>query len=134
MRASIYGVRVAILALAAYWTALSIATHLPRTVLHIVQRGTGWNDKPLHIIAFAILAFLLAWAVPTDLKRRSRNVLIATAIGVAYAAIDELTQIPVGRTADWADFSADLFGILTGIIVYVAMREAMLATSFRLKP
>jgi hypothetical protein len=40
----------------------------------------------------------------------------------------------VGRIADWADFSADLFGILAGIIVYVAMREAILATPFRLKP
>jgi VanZ family protein len=72
--------------------------------------------------------------VPTHPKRKSQNVLIATAIGVAYAGIDELTQIPVGRIADWADFSADLFGILAGIIVYVAMREAILATPFRLKP
>jgi VanZ family protein len=77
---------------------------------------------------------LLAWAVPTHPKRKSQNVLIATGIGVAYAGIDELTQIPVGRIADWADFSADLFGILAGIVVYVAMREAILATPFRLKP
>lgn len=88
----------------------------------------------MHAAAFAILAFLLAWAVPTDRKRRSRNVIIATAIGVAYAAVDELTQIPVGRTADWADFSADLFGILTGIMVYVAMREALFANHSRPQP
>jgi VanZ family protein len=100
----------------------------------MVQLTTRWNDKWIHGAAFAILAFLLAWAVPTDPKRRSRNVVIATAIGVAYAAIDELTQIPVGRTADWADFSADLFGILTGIIVYVAMREALFANPTRLQP
>ena len=100
----------------------------------MVEQTARWNDKVIHIGAFSVLAFLLAWAVPTNHKRRSWNVIIATAIGVAYAAIDELTQIPVGRTADWADFSADLFGILAGIIVYVAMREAMLATSFRLKP
>jgi VanZ family protein len=47
--------------------------------------------------------------------------------------VDELTQIPVGRTADWGDFSADLFGILIGIIVYVVMRGIILKTPFRLE-
>lgn len=100
----------------------------------MVQRSTRWSDKFLHVGAFGGLAFLLAWAVPTNPRRKSLNVVLAAGIGVAYAAIDELTQIPVGRTADWADFSADLFGILTGLVVYVAMREIILATSFRLEP
>ncbi len=134
MRANIYGVRIAILALASYWTLLAVSTHVPATLARAVQQTTKWSDKSLHVIAFGGLAFLLAWAVPTHPKRKSQNVLVATAIGVVYAAIDELTQIPVGRIADWADFSADLFGILAGIIVYVAMREAILATPFRLKP
>lgn len=134
LRANIYGVRIAILCLASYWTLLAVSTHVPATVARAVQQTTKLSDKSLHVVAFAVLAFLLAWAVPTHPKRKSQNVLIATAIGVAYAGIDELTQIPVGRIADWADFSADLFGILAGIIVYVAMREAILATPFRLKP
>ena len=133
MRSSVYGVRIAVLALAGYWALLVAATHLPVSVIHMLQETKRWNDKVLHVIAFAGLAFLLAWAVPTDGKRRSRNVLIATLIGIVYAGIDELTQIPVGRTADWADFSADMFGILTGISVYVAMREALLASRSRLQ-
>ncbi|MCU0707718.1 MAG: VanZ family protein [Pirellula sp.] len=134
MRSTFHGVRIAIIALACYWTLLTISTHLPVTVLRAVQETTRWSDKLLHFGAFTVLAFLLAWAVPTNPKRRSQNVLVATGIGVAYAAIDELTQIPVGRTADWGDFSADLFGILAGIIVYVAMRELIRVTPFRLEP
>jgi VanZ family protein len=134
LRSTVFGVRIAILALASYWTLLTVSTHVPVSLARVVQQTTQWSDKSLHVFAFGILAFLLAWAVPTHPKRKSQNVLVATAIGVAYAAIDELTQIPVGRTADWADFAADLFGILAGIIVYVAMREAILATPFRLKP
>jgi len=99
-----------------------------------VQQTVRWNDKLFHSLAFAILAFLLAWAVPTNSARRSRNVLIATAIAASYAGIDELTQIPVGRTADWADLAADLFGILIGIVVYVAMREALFAAPPSSKP
>ncbi len=87
----------------------------------------------MHVVAFAGLAFLLAWAIPTHPKRRSQNVVVATLIGISYAAIDELTQIPVGRTADWADFSADLFGILVGMIAYVIAREILIASPLRLE-
>lgn len=127
MRFTFFGVRLAVLLLATYWVALSVATHLPPTVIGAVQQTVRWNDKLFHGLAFAILAFLLAWAVPTNSARRSRNVLMATAIAASYAGVDELTQIPVGRTADWADLAADLFGILIGIVVYVAMREALFA-------
>jgi VanZ family protein len=134
LRATYHGIRVAVIALTIYWIALTAATHAPVTVLHQVQEITRWNDKLLHFAAFAGLAFLLAWAIPTNPQRRSLNVVVAAFVGVSYAAIDELTQIPVGRTADWADFSADLSGILAGLIVYVAMREILLANSFRLEP
>jgi VanZ family protein len=134
LRFTFFGVRLAVLLLATYWVALSVATHLPPTVIGEVQKTVRWNDKLFHSLAFAILAFLLAWAVPTNSARRSRNVLLATAIAASYAGIDELTQIPVGRTADWADLAADLFGILIGIVVYVAMREALFAAPPSSKP
>ena len=129
MRATIRGVRIALLVLGLYWLALVVATHVPAQAIQHVKV----NDKVAHNIAYSGLAFLLAWAIPTNPKRLSQNVVIATVVGTVYAGVDELTQIPVGRTADWGDFSADLFGILIGIIVYVVMRGIILKTPFRLE-
>ena len=129
MRATIRGVRIALLVLAFYWLALIIATHVPAKVIEQVKV----NDKVAHNIAYSGLAFLLAWAIPTNPKRLSQNVVIATLVGTIYAGVDELTQIPVGRTADWGDFSADLFGILIGIVVYIVMRGIIYKTPFRLE-
>lgn len=117
------------LALGLYWLALIVATHVPAQAIQQVKV----NDKLAHNVAYSGLAFLLAWAIPTNPKRLSQNVVIATIVGSVYAGVDELTQIPVGRTADWGDFSADLFGILIGVIIYVVMRGIILATPFRLE-
>jgi VanZ family protein len=119
MKATIHGIRIAVLILCVYWTLLTLGTHLPAQVV----RGVHGYDKLVHCLAFCGLAFLLAWAVPTNPLRLSQNVLIATFVSVSYAAVDELTQIPVGRTADWGDFTADVFGVLLGLIVYVILRQ-----------
>jgi VanZ family protein len=123
MRASIHGLRIAVIALATYWLLLFISTHIP---VHHLMAKIGTNDKVLHAIAFAGLAFLIAWAIPTNLVFLSRNVLLAGVCGVAYAGVDELLQIPVGRTADWMDFQADCIGISIGLAVYTAIRDFLL--------
>jgi len=134
MRATIYGIRIAFVALGLYWIALTTATHLPPKVVKAVRGFSLWNDKTMHFTAFAGLAFLLAWAIPTRAQKRFQNVVVAGLIGVVYALIDEVTQIPVGRTFDWADLLADFFGILTGLLSYVILRELILATSIRFEP
>ncbi|MFY7878041.1 MAG: VanZ family protein, partial [Pirellula sp.] len=87
MRSTIHGLRIAVVALAGYWTLLFISTHIPAQ--GIMQRVRA-NDKVLHVIAFSGLAFLIAWAIPTNKNRLSQNVVIAAAVGVIYGGIDEL--------------------------------------------
>ncbi len=122
MQATINGLRIAIVALSGYWLVLFICTHLPPSALPPLRV----NDKLIHACAFAGLAFLIAWAVPTKKTHLHYNTVIAALIAIVYAAFDELLQIPVGRTADWLDFSADCFGILIGIIFYTLARAALL--------
>jgi VanZ family protein len=123
MRASIHGLRIAVIALTAYWLLLFISTHIP---IHHLMAKIGTSDKVIHAVAFAGLAFLMAWAIPTNLLFVSRNVLLAGVVGVVYAGVDELLQIPVGRTADWMDFQADCIGISIGLAIYTAIRDFLL--------
>jgi VanZ family protein len=127
MKATIYGLRWAIIALAVYWVLLFIGTHIPARYLSQIRA----NDKLLHAGAFAGLSFLVAWAIPTR-KVRSINVLIALFVTIVYAGLDELLQIPVGRTADWLDFYADIAGITMGLSFYVLGRSILLASGYRL--
>jgi len=125
---TINGIRIASLCLIAYWLALFTGTHLPRVRL---PHMTGANDdKILHVLAFAGLSFLLAWAIPTKITDRFRNVRLAALAAIFYGALDELTQIPVGRTADWKDLIADIIGAVVGIIAYSSVRELL----WRIKP
>ncbi|MFY8200362.1 MAG: VanZ family protein [Pirellula staleyi] len=118
MRATIHGLRIAVIALGCYWVLMFISTHVPASALPRV----AVSDKIIHAVAFAGLAFLLAWAIPTNLGRPLRNVFLAGLIGTLYASLDELLQIPVGRTADWQDFWADCVGILFGLLFYTSIR------------
>lgn len=123
MRATIYGLRMAIVALVVYWVLLFIGTHLPADRIFIPLH---LSDKILHAIAFAGLSFLIAWAVPTNDAKLYQNTLVAALIAVVYAALDELLQIPVGRTADWLDFAADCVGICIGLGSYTFVRAVIL--------
>ena len=116
-----YGIRVASFCLIGYWLALFAGTHLPRVPMP--NMAGGHNDKILHLVAFAGLSFLLSWAIPTKLTDRFRNVRLAGLSAILYGAFDEITQIPVGRTADWLDLIADAIGVVVGLISYCVCRE-----------
>jgi len=123
MKATINGLRIAVVALGCYWLLLFIGTHIsPNRLLSRLMV----NDKLMHGFAFFGLAFLIAWAVPTSMARLYRNVIVAAIIAVVYAALDELLQIPVGRTADWLDLVADCVGICAGLGFYCLVRAAIL--------
>ena len=119
MRATIHGLRIAIVALFVYWVLLFIGTHMPANRL---LASMHQSDKVLHFGAFAGLSFLMAWAIPTNMHKLYRNTLLAAFVTVAYAGLDELLQIPVGRTADWKDFYADCIGIGIGLLAYTLAR------------
>ncbi len=122
MRATLLGIRIAIFVLVCYWVALFIGTHLPPRMVSSLHA----SDKLLHTIAFAGLAFFLAWALPTVSNRQWYNVGCAYGIGALYAGFDELSQIPVGRTADWYDFIADQFGLVIGLGIYAILRHLII--------
>lgn len=113
--------RLATLCLATYWAAIFVGTHLPKEALAEIPR---FSDKTYHAIAFTGLAFLLAWSLPS--KSRMQHLGLVAAIGLVYAAIDELTQklIP-GRSCEFYDFVADAFGICLGLAAYTLCRALL---------
>lgn len=97
-----------------YWLALFAGTHWPRAP----QMSLGLSDKSLHFLAFCGLGFLLSAA-----RSISRIMTVSAYGGIfcvigLYAAIDEISQIPVGRDCEWLDFRADLMGAVLGIGIF----------------
>jgi VanZ family protein len=119
IRSTIRGIRLASIALAGYWLILFVLTHLPKVPVPPISNV----DKYIHFSAFAGLAFLLAWAIPTFPNKRWINVVLALVIAIVYGAIDEISQTPVGRTADVMDWAADSAGALIGVSFYVILRR-----------
>lgn len=80
---------------------------------------TGW-DKANHLLAFALLALLADGAFGPAGRAR-----LASAVGLALygAAIEALqSQLPP-RSAEWADWLADLLGIAAGLALAVGARR-----------
>lgn len=104
---------IARLLLIGWWTAMFVGTHLP---LESIGGHPPLPDKLVHFLMFAGLGMLLplcsGWRPPL-LGRRWLLLLLGIA---AYATFDELTQIPVGRDAEWLDGVADLLGGLAGLL------------------
>lgn len=72
--------------------------------------GFGYMDKVLHALVFAILVVPRTHRFP---ERWIRYALMAASLGL----IIEVIQPQFGRTAEYADFVADLFGIALGVLV-----------------
>ena len=117
---TIFGFRLAIVVLAVYWFCIFVGTHLPNTG-EIVDLRFGANDKVKHFCAFFLLGGLLCYV--TNSPRWWKRFAIIGLVGMAYAAIDEITQnfIP-GRYPDILDFVADAAGLWTAIAVYVGAK------------
>jgi VanZ family protein len=107
--------RAGLMLLALYWTTLFVATHLPR-----IRIPGGASDKLAHFMAFAGLAFLMAWCL-SSWRPSWRAILTILAVVVAYAALDETTQMLVPtRQTDVVDWMADVMGGLAGLLAYAA--------------
>jgi len=115
---TIRGLRLATILLAVYWCLLFVATHIPKPPSLHVQH----IDKVFHFLAYAGLAFLLAWSLPTIPHHPILNILLAAFISISYGVVDECLQIPVGRTADILDWIADSIGAVSGLAAYGLMR------------
>ncbi len=98
------------------FTAAFIATHLPPSNLP----SAPWiSDKVEHFLGYLGLYFVTVWRFRRYTDSPTRSVRpIAIFVGLAaYAAMDELTQPFVGRTAEWGDWFADLAGVMVGIVL-----------------
>lgn len=105
--------RLASVVLLAYWALIFVGTHLPSARMPSLHA----SDKLCHFLAFAGLTFLLCWAIPSSRVSWGKILVLAGAIALTYAMLDEWSQqfIP-GRTSDIWDVAADAVGIALGII------------------
>ncbi len=111
------GARIVIAILVLYWLAMFAGTHSPRAPETAMQV----NDKFLHFSGYCGLAFLLVcwWraARRTATQRPIRILFTVVAIAAVYGALDEITQIPVGRDCSFYDWLADVSGAFTGALL-----------------
>jgi VanZ family protein len=113
--------RLAQIALLLLLVGATVGMMAPRD-LPIAPTITG-ADKLDHFMAFVVLAFVAAQALP---KRRLWLIGLALA---AYGGAIEVVQRFVGRSMDPLDFAADVAGILVGLTLAVmAGRPASLRT------
>lgn len=98
-------------AFALFAVALATATHWPALTL---GAEAGRSDLFVHAVAFACWTALLIAAEPFGPWHTRRDLALAAAVGLAYAAIDEASQaLPIlRRTAAWDDFGANAVGSL----------------------
>jgi VanZ family protein len=110
-------------ALGVYWTALLVATHLPVDAPFVP--GSTF-DKLYHVLAYAVLSLLLAtvWQLAGGHLMRRQLVLVWLAV-VLYGAVDEITQMWVGREASLLDWLADGAGAACGIVAFVWLRRKL---------
>ncbi|CAN5211902.1 hypothetical protein BH23CHL1_BH23CHL1_01860 [soil metagenome] len=77
-----------------------------------------------HLVAFGVLAILIAWGAGVDFRHLSRRTLAAYALTVFYGISDEIHQSFVpGRYATVEDIMIDAIGAAAGLFVmYVVVR------------
>jgi VanZ family protein len=82
-------------------------------------------DKWVHLVLYAPFGWLLARAVSAGEKRSpARGAFVAVAIGLLFAASDELHQLWVtNRTCSLADWIVDSVGVALGVGVWVFHRS-----------
>jgi hypothetical protein len=77
------------------------------TLAPISSKNVPGSDKLHHALAFAALAIPLPFARP--------RLVFAVILSVsAYGGVIELIQPAFSRSADWADFLADIIGAIIG--------------------
>lgn len=109
--------KLTIISLLVYWPAIFVFAHMP--IPKLVYKAQV-SDKSLHFLAYLVLVFLLWFAISPDRTvnwRRAAAWWILFAV-VWYGVFDEILQVYVGRTCDITDLSANLAGVLTGLILF----------------
>ena len=116
--------------LARWGTALLLlvmfaGTHLPldnQDLIHISSPG----DKIIHACGFMALtiSILLSWELTIGLLQPPHYFTVWL-LGTLYGALDEITQIPVGRACDGLDWLSDILGIVLGLTFFSIARPLL---------
>ena len=116
---------LALALLVVYWLALVAGTHVPRAPNVLLPKNV--SDKLLHLTAYGGLAFLIClnWSLRRPFTWRQGAIVLALLAG--FGALDEVTQIPVGRDCDILDWTADIAGATAGVGLFL-----LAASVFRL--
>jgi len=108
------------IALALYWLALFVMTHIPSEMAELPGAST---DKLVHVTAFALLALLLATAWHATVGPLAlHHMALAWCMLVLYGALDEWTQTFVDREGSFYDLLGDALGALIGLALFAALR------------
>ena len=97
-----------------------LLTHLPG--IDEWRPKHGWPirdpDKLVHFFLFGTWAWLWAWVLAGHGRRLTRGISLYLLFGAAlYAAFDEITQAPVGRTPELGDWVLDMIGCTVGLLL-----------------
>ena len=105
--------------LACYWLAIFTGTHISQRAVREIEIEV--SDKLQHYVAYAGLAFLLASFRACLSPPTVKSFVWLFGLAAAYGAFDEISQIPVGRDAEFADWCADLIGVATGLTAFAVL-------------
>jgi len=103
-------VATGLLAVAIAYLTLSQSTQGPPSIV---------SDKVYHVIAFAVLI------IPTALFY-VRSLFWVLPVVLVFGGAIELIQPYVGREGEWADFIADVLGVIFGLILGLTIRKFLL--------
>jgi VanZ family protein len=125
---------------ATFWIICLILTHLPAPPEFLPAAD---HDKIRHYLGFGLLAGMLYLTIAIARPISSlRSFLGSIAIRVLlilmiYAAVDEITQPPFGRTCDFFDWLADTAGAATAVTIleplYLIHRKRHIADAPRIQ-
>jgi VanZ family protein len=82
-------------------------------------------DKILHLVVYAILAFLLMLESKFTKLELSKRVARIFVLSVLFGGIIEVLQnyVPTGRNTDIFDFLANFIGVIIGLIAFLKISQ-----------
>jgi VanZ family protein len=117
--------KLCLVVLTGYWSFLFYLTHTPPSKMPRLP-SIRMIDKWAHFLAYSGLAFLFVCSLKYRQKGSFGDLGLAFGVLAIYGVLDELLQIPVGRTASAYDFAADLAGIVFGSLLAILLRKTLL--------
>ena len=106
-----------VVALVSYTLVAFLGTHMP-IPSGVIPRG---GDKVLHFLGYSVFGALLMGLRASLGEFRWPSVVGRAGFLACYGAFDEISQKLVGRSADVADWCADVLGACFGLLVIVLL-------------